>query len=341
MSTFNKIRRRVAFTLLLVSMCLCAFLSVCYIFHFDFCAAITAFPVWSWLAFGLPLTALGSIGTKKYYFIAAFSIWLVYLFFLADETNSMIRACFKSSPPLGLKDVPHDNHNFRVISLNCGGGNPDAAKEVAIFKADIIILQETPTEKDIKQLTNQLFDSKGAFLLLYDNAVIVNGEIISKNSDDNSGKYSTLAHVKLKSGIELVAISLRFVPPTLRFDIWSPDCWKDYASDRCAKRLRVSNIAEILNSLPPETPILIGGDFNMPARDGALNILNPLLRDSFIEAGIGWGNTVLNDLPVHRFDQIWISKHFKAIAVIARKTQYSDHRMAIADLVVNTNADQF
>ena len=41
----------------------------------------------------------------------------------------------------------------------------------------------------------------------------------------------------------------------------------------------------------------------------------------------------LSDIPLLRIDQIWTSDHFRAVRVRARKTEHSDHRMVVCDLL--------
>ena len=76
---------------------------------------------------------------------------------------------------------------------------------------------------------------------------------------------------------------------------------------------------------------MIGGDCNAPAGDGALCAWSPRLHDAFSGAGRGWGATVLNALPVLRFDQLWCSEQLQPIAVWSVKTQHSDHRLVVGD----------
>jgi endonuclease/exonuclease/phosphatase (EEP) superfamily protein YafD len=56
------------------------------------------------------------------------------------------------------------------------------------------------------------------------------------------------------------------------------------------------------------------------------------LGDSFRKAGRGLGNTITNEYPVSRIDYIWIDRGIHAHAVVAKRTDHSDHRMVIADL---------
>ncbi|MGD0111676.1 MAG: endonuclease/exonuclease/phosphatase family protein, partial [Armatimonadota bacterium] len=84
--------------------------------------------------------------------------------------------------------------------------------------------------------------------------------------------------------------------------------------------------------VPAGTPIILGGDFNAPAGDAVFSLLRPRLRDAFAEAGRGWGNTWSSTLPLVRIDQVWVSKEWRAVNVVARWAGPSDHRMVVCDL---------
>ena len=62
------------------------------------------------------------------------------------------------------------------------------------------------------------------------------------------------------------------------------------------------------------------------------NVLTPRMHDTFREGGRGWGDTVINEFPFLRIDQVWVSGAFQAVNVVARKTRRSDHRMVVCDL---------
>jgi endonuclease/exonuclease/phosphatase (EEP) superfamily protein YafD len=80
------------------------------------------------------------------------------------------------------------------------------------------------------------------------------------------------------------------------------------------------------------SPKLIGGDFNLPARDGATRSLKPELRDAYPSSGAGLCNTIINDYPMHRIDQIWVSSEMQPQVMRVFKTKYSDHRMVVCDI---------
>ena len=80
--------------------------------------------------------------------------------------------------------------------------------------------------------------------------------------------------------------------------------------------------------------MIVGGDFNAPQRDAALSVLGPQLRDAFPEAGQGWGDTIINEAPFLRIDQVWISPTLHPRTVTAHRTIHSDHRLVVCDLEI-------
>jgi vancomycin resistance protein VanJ len=92
--------------------------------------------------------------------------------------------------------------------------------------------------------------------------------------------------------------------------------------------------AREVENIPADVPIILGGDFNLPAGDKLFRILPPRIRDTFRTAGHGWGDTLANDIPFVRIDQIWCDGHFRPISTRAQKTVNSDHRMVICDLLI-------
>jgi endonuclease/exonuclease/phosphatase (EEP) superfamily protein YafD len=135
----------------------------------------------------------------------------------------------------------------------------------------------------------------------------------------------------LAAGPTIEIISLRLAPPLVRYDLWSPSCWTEHAAIRRQHRAETEALVKALSATPAERPILIGGDCNAPAGDGALQVWNDRLHDAFIQAGRGWGCTVLNLAPVLRFDQLWCSDKLRARGVWSVKTRHSDHRLVVGD----------
>jgi len=117
-------------------------------------------------------------------------------------------------------------------------------------------------------------------------------------------------------------------------DLWSPRCWEAFRENRERRRRQLNKIAKYVATIPADRPLVFGGDFNCPPGDAVLRLLRPRLTDSFTVAGRGWGGTIINDWPAIRIDQIWTSRQLAAVAVVARKTRFSDHRMVVGDFLL-------
>lgn len=223
---------------------------------------------------------------------------------------------------------------MRVVSLNCAGGLPEVAAEVAAYEPDIVLLQESPGRRDVERLAAWLFGADAGMLAGPDGSILARGRLTPKPLSPLLRTTFVQARVRLTSGIEAEVISLRLAPAIVREDLWSPECWREQTANRQVRREQLRAVAGQIAALPRETPLIVGGDFNAPAGDAVFRLLQPRLRDAFREGGTGWGNTIMNDLPVHRIDQVWISPAFRATAVVARKTRHSDHRLVVCDLWV-------
>ena len=303
-------------------------LSCCYLFKPDFFAVITFYPAWTWTISGLFLAALGLLANKRVSLIAML-VWLVFVAMFSEEPRSLCRSVLFCK---GWGTITKKQNAIRVISLNCAGGNLKAAEEVIRYKPDIVLLQEAPTRKDVEGLARDLFKDNGTVIWNIDTAVIVRGHASQNISPHKTNMFMTQTHVRLMSGIEASVISVHLFPPTIDMNLFSPDCWQKHKEDRQLRRSQIEKIVAQLDSIPENVPVIVGGDFNTTADDGAIRLLGPRLRDSFREGGIGWGHTAFNNMPLFRVDQIWINKHFKPLAVFSKRTEHSDHRMVICDL---------
>jgi endonuclease/exonuclease/phosphatase family metal-dependent hydrolase len=223
---------------------------------------------------------------------------------------------------------------LRIISLNCAGGNPRAAAELKVYEPDIVLLQESPQRADLEKVAQQLFGTNAAVVAGPDASILVRGQATARPLLETIRSHYTQAHVRLTSGVEVEVISLRLPPASLRDDLWAAACWRDYTDDRKMRRRLLSAICQNVDSVSRTVPFIIGGDFNTPGGDAVFRLLQPQFHDAFKEGGSGWGNTILNEYPLLRIDQIWLSEHFRAATTLARRTQNSDHRLVICDVLL-------
>jgi endonuclease/exonuclease/phosphatase (EEP) superfamily protein YafD len=311
-----------------VSALLCVVLTICYAARPDACAAITIFPVWAWFAPGLFLAAfnLRGQGNRKGWPVLA--AWLIFLVFLAEEPWSLGRSLVRTGRP--RREVRAPGEVVRVISLNCAVGNRLAAEEVARYRPDIVLLQESPGRSEVEELARRLFGTEAGVIHGVDASLVVHGRAVTAALPIAMRGYFVQARVTLTTGRDLEVISTRLLPALLRVDLWSPDCWREQMQNRRRRREQLRAIARRIG--PITAPVIVGGDFNAPQGDAVFRLLQPKLHDAFSEGGVGWGNTIINDYPVLRIDQVWVSSAFDSELAVARSTRNSDHRMVICDL---------
>ncbi len=92
-------------------------------------------------------------------------------------------------------------------------------------------------------------------------------------------------------------------------------------------------VAKAIESV--KTPLLICGDFNDTPISYTYYIMRKRnMKDSFVEAGNGWGDTYNGNLPPIRIDYILHSEDMKAIVYKEHDVDFSDHFPVSATLVL-------
>ncbi|MBI1311231.1 hypothetical protein GC176_07980 [bacterium] len=221
---------------------------------------------------------------------------------------------------------------IRVVSLNCNVGQSRCVKEVAIWKPDIVLLQESPGPEQLEEVSHSLFSGGGCLVFGGDVAILTAGTVCSR--PPQTEPHFVEARIELPNGASVDVISTRLAPPVFRLDFWTPGFWVEHRDRRIQHRDQVRAILRRLSRLPATERVIVGGDFNAPPDDGALRPLSERLVDSFRLAGHSWGNTGTNEYPLFRVDQIWVSDGLTPESSIAVRTQYSDHRLVVCDLVI-------
>jgi len=223
---------------------------------------------------------------------------------------------------------------LRVVTLNCAGGSSAAAAEVARFHPDIILWQEIPSPPEIRRLTKKILGPRAEVVMGLDTAIAARGRVEAQMLPREMQRFCAQARVHFSDGREMAVASLHLMTPPLRVDLWSPDCWKSQSQQRQIQREQLQSIGTRLAKISTTMPVIVGGDFNMPQGDAVLRLLQPRLQDSFRLGGLGWGDTITNEFPLLRIDQIWVSSAFTVRGVRAYHTRYSDHRMVVCDLIL-------
>jgi len=310
------------------SIALCVAVAFIFWFQPDACAAVLVLPRWLWILPGLLLAALGWTRKRKRIVNVALVLWCFYTIVFIQELHSLIR--FRHSIP---EKTGNSGASIRVISLNCAAGDEKAAAEVADYHPDIVLFQESPLRPIVRRLAPKILGPDAEILSGSDVSLITRGKLTEITPGNAQSAPFGHARIELPSGLVVEVFSIRLHPYGIRADLWSPDCWREQTENRRHQREQFEWIAREIQNVPADVPVILGGDFNLPAGDKLFRILPARIRDTFHTAGSGWGDTLVNDIPFVRIDQIWCDDHFLAVSTQVHKTVNSDHRMVICDLL--------
>lgn len=316
--------------LLASSALLCLALAILYAGQWDGAAAVTIVPPWLWAVPAGLLVLTGWSPPNRRFALIVMGGWLLFLALSTEEPRSLVRGwCSASS-----EDPADGKHGcrIRIVSLNCAGSQIAAARETKAYHADVVLLQESPRREEVENLARELFSEHPGCLPGLDTSIIVRGTIHPAVRSERRHLFFTEARVRLFNGEELEVFCVRLSTPAVRIDFWKRGCWQEQQAIRLERKQQLREILQRVRALPAGCPVLIGGDFNAPHGDATFRLMPANFHDAFGGAGIGWCNTIINEMPFSRIDQIWIDQHFEALSLAARRTQHSDHRMVICDV---------
>lgn len=311
------------------SIALCLAAAFVFWFQPDACAAVLVLPRWLWIIPGLLFAFLGWTRSRKRISAIALCLWCLYTLFFVQELRSLVHLGH-SIPESARKN----GTAIRVISLNCSAGDEKAAAEVANYHPDIVLFQESPLRPIVQRLAPQILGADAEVLSGSDVSLIAHGKLTPITPGNAQSAPFGHARIELPSGLVVEVFTVRLHPYGIRADLWSPDCWREQSANRRHQREQFKWLAREVEKVPANVPVILGGDFNLPSGDNLFRILPPRIRDTFRTAGHGWGDTLDNDIPFIRIDQIWCDNHFRSVSTQAQKTVHSDHRMVICDLLV-------
>jgi len=294
--------------------------------QYDALSALSAIPPWGWWSVGSLIAVVALVRCSLRTRLAVVAILLMIGANWVEQFSSIARST------LDFVSADQARPWLRVVSLNCSTGSRRAAEEVASFSPDVVLLQESPGGDVLAELAAKLFGAQASVLVTGDCSILARGrlQLISESRNHLHARFERV------DGRAVHVMCVRLLPPVVRYDLWDPGCWREYRAARETRRAEAQEIARLLSDVPAGELIVLGGDCNAPAGDGALQQWAPKMRDAFSAAGRGWGATVLNRTPVHRFDQVWSTDTLAPQRVTAVKSSYSDHRMVVADFVSST-----
>jgi len=305
----------------------------------DLLAALTVLPIWVWGGLGVLLSGLAFYFLRAPLSLIMTGVWAFTVLLGADEAK-VIANIGTEAPEKGIPLPVKGRQPIRVLTLNVAQFSfGDPTEDIAAWEPDIVLLQEAQP-KQVKAIADRLYQGSGDFRAYALNGVASRWEITQEVRNQNPKFRFLHHHVSImtpdRGPIEIANIHLS--EATTSMSLWKPSCWRDHKANRRQRQVEVAVALGVLEktcAFPGAQPVIFAGDFNAPPTDPIQRQLRRDFNDAFAEAGTGWGNTYQRRIPVLRIDQIHATRHFTPVRCRAVTTRHSDHRMVIADLILD------
>jgi endonuclease/exonuclease/phosphatase (EEP) superfamily protein YafD len=328
----TSLRRRLGWALVGASLLLHLFTVFCYSRQPDRFAAFTVLPIWVWGGVGLLLCTFAFYFLRASLSLVMTAVWAVTLLVGADEAR--VLANFGKSPPKHGLALPHDGQPvLRVITLNCAIFSfGDPSRDLAAWEPDIVLLQDVYPQH-VSQIANSLYGGRGDYRSHTTSGIITRWKILREIRNPSQRDQQVTIALPDGSTVEVVNVHLATAATDLR--LWQRSTWSEHRHNRALRFKELSLVQQVLEKTTnfPNTPTLLGGDFNSPASDVVHRLLVRDFADAFATAGTGWGDTYHRRLPILRIDHLYSTRHFTPVRCKAVVTRHSDHRMVIADFI--------
>lgn len=306
-----------------------------YLIQPDWAFAMTVYSPWVPAMLGL-IGAVFTCAKRSLRAIAVVALlWPIWGLVASEEFHSFFR---RTPGDADFRSFRYEGKRLRVISLNCAGGTIEAAEAVKSWEPDIVLLQESPSKKELEALAKEMYGNSASIVVGPDAAILSRYPLASWHQGKPEPVNYVGASAKVGPDETWSVVSLRLQPPVLRFDYWAPACWAAYAEGKRQHQAELAALWKEVSRFDPAGRVILGGDFNMPPDRAVRAILEPRLADSARVAGTGWGMTAVSAMPLVRIDQIWLDSQFNPLRTISVHNDRSDHRMVVCDF---TAGDEF
>jgi len=204
------------------------------------------------------------------------------------------------------------------------------------------LLKFLPTKYYHERYTHALTGQQYFGVALFSKYPIINKGYVPFASDANN--FCIYADIKVKDDTVRVynahLQSIRFRPEDYALVEGNKNEEElDQGSKRIARRLKLAfvkreeQVKRVAQSIEKcKFKVVLCGDFNDPPVSYTYNTFDKLLKDTFVEAGSGTGDTYIGNFPSFRIDYIMHSSEIEAISYNTLPDELSDHHAVTATL---------
>jgi hypothetical protein len=248
---------------------------------------------------------------------------------LSEETRFLLRTLWHN-PEQAIASAADQSRLLNVMSVNSKLGGTEPIRDALDLDPDMILIQESPEISVLREMLPDGWECSA----WEDCAVVVKGRVYA---DEQPGHLKDKIHVvqvrPSRIGRPLTAMSVHMVLPPVWNEVWGKEQWKSARRLRTVRAETIEWVLDQRDRYGEDQPIVIGGDFNVPAGHWLIDpLISNGLSDAFYEVGYGWPNTIPASFPLERIDFIWTCSRITPLSARILYTPHSDHRMVRAQL---------
>ena len=237
----------------------------------------------------------------------------------------------------------HLGNSLKVVSFNMHDDLLEIENWIVQENPDLILLQEVPAG-----YARVLLDTLGDSYFMttqpshWGNTSLSRYPILSSQDIESVGD-SPFQHFTVNvKGQTLSVYNVHLLNPLDKTEPYTllGKTFRLQYDDRLRNE-QLEQLAKLLATDP--NPFVAGGDFNMSAHAASKKLLSNVAKDSFKEAGRGWGNTWprmdvyrrnsnVPLLPLLRLDYVWHSLDLQALKSMVGPALGSDHLPIVSTL---------
>ena len=233
-----------------------------------------------------------------------------------------------------------------VMTFNLGPGQARPEQNLAAIEgegADILTVQELvpATVRLLRERLTQRYPYSILDLRAGTTGLMTRYPIINSDWFQPAGRGRAVLHATLNvNGVPTHILAVHPLPPDIS---WYKKYPFPIGLDDEEQELEAKDILRRVTFL--EGPVLVMGDFNMSDQSSVYDLVSTVLKDSFREAGWGFGFTYPNHLkmqgipvpgPLIRIDYVFHSDHLSAQLAQVSCNGGSDHCYLVVKLTKNS-----
>lgn len=261
------------------------------------------------------------------------AVWAITLSVGMDEAKALSN--FTHPKISETRQPPEDRVGvIRILTVNCAGfAFGDPTEDIRKWNPDIILLQQVLPHR-VKRISDVLYGGNGDYRAYRSNGIVTRHEI--KREVRNPFMSNQQVTLELPSGRQIEVVNVHLATAATDMRLWNKESRASHYINRDVRRKELSTVLQVLEqtSAFPNTPTILGGDFNAGATDVVHRQLTHNFDDAFSTVGRGWGDTFHRRFPILRIDHIYATRQLQPQACGVAVSRKTDHRMVVADLLL-------